>query len=134
VILADVNVLVYAARREAPRHQAARQALAGAVALCPHTVNGTLRILTHPAIWKPPLTMAEALTFVEALVLRPGNRWLAPGPRHWALFADLCRRHASQGNAVYDLHLAALAIEHGCPLVSADEDFRPIAGLRLQPL
>lgn len=33
-------------------------------------------------------------------------------------------------NLVADAHLAALAVEHGCELVSADADFARFPGLR----
>ncbi len=46
-----------------------------------------------------------------------------PGPRHGTLLADLIRRHQLRGNLISDAHLAALALEHGLTLVSADSDF-----------
>jgi predicted nucleic acid-binding protein len=39
------------------------------------------------------------------------------------------------GNLTSDAHLAALALEHGCTIASADNDFRRFAGVtHLNPL
>jgi predicted nucleic acid-binding protein len=46
-----------------------------------------------------------------------------PGPAHGTLLADLISRYQLRGNLISDAHLAALAIEHGLTLCSADSDF-----------
>jgi uncharacterized protein len=43
---------------------------------------------------------------------------------------DLLARLGVAGNLTSDAHLAALAIEHGATLYSADNDFSRFAGLR----
>ncbi|MEK7767726.1 MAG: PIN domain-containing protein, partial [bacterium] len=53
----------------------------------------------------------------------------SPGPRHWGLFMDLCRKADARGNLVPDAWLAALAIESGCELVTTDRDFARFPGL-----
>ena len=55
---------------------------------------------------------------------------ILPGPRHYALFLDLCRRSNARGKLTPDAYLAALAIEHGCEWVSYDRDFARFPGLR----
>jgi predicted nucleic acid-binding protein len=55
---------------------------------------------------------------------------VAPGPRHWGIFAGLCRSGGAQGNLVSDAYLAALAIESGSELVTADRGFARFPGLR----
>lgn len=47
----------------------------------------------------------------------------APTERHAEVLGDLVRRYHLQGNAIPDGHLAALAIEHGVEVCSADSDF-----------
>lgn len=54
---------------------------------------------------------------------------IAPGPRHWEIFARLCRESNAKGNLVADAYLAALAIEFGCEWVSTDGDYARFKGL-----
>ena len=57
-------------------------------------------------------------------------RPLTHGNASWAIFADLCRAAKARGKLVADAYHAALALEHGCELVTADGDFARFAGLR----
>lgn len=53
-----------------------------------------------------------------------------PGPRHWKLFTDLCRRAGAKGNLVPDAYLAALAIESGSEWITTDPDYARFPDLR----
>jgi len=53
-----------------------------------------------------------------------------PGPRHYDLFVEQCRRSNAKGKLVADAYHAALAIEHGCEWVSYDRDFARFDDLR----
>jgi uncharacterized protein len=136
VILADVNVLVYAFREESPRHAEYRDWLRGriaeeaAFALSELVLSGTLRVLTHPRVFTPPTPLGEALAFVEALRAQPNVVLVHPGPRHWDVFTRLCTAAGAKGNLVADAYLAALAIEHGCEWITTDRDFARFPGLR----
>lgn len=136
MIIPDVNVLVIAARDDAPRHQEYRawlmEALSAhrAVALSDFTVTGFVRVMTHPRIFNPPTPIAGALEFIEALRLHGSSLWIQAGAGHWQIFAKLCRSAEAKGNLVPDAWLAALAIEHGAELISADRDFARFPGLR----
>jgi len=77
-----------------------------------------------------PAPIESALAFAEALRGQPNALPLAPGPRHWGVFERLCRDAGVRGNLVPDAYLAALAIEHGAELVTADRDFERFPGLR----
>jgi len=55
---------------------------------------------------------------------------LIPGPRHWEIFARLCRKIGARGNRVPDAFLAALAIESGSEWMTADRGFARFPGLR----
>jgi len=46
-----------------------------------------------------------------------------PGPGHREILGGLIARHDVGGNLVTDAQLAALALEHGLVLCSADSDF-----------
>lgn len=46
------------------------------------------------------------------------------------VYARLCEQMETTGNLVPDAQLAALAVEHGTELISADTDFMRFPGLR----
>lgn len=133
-MLVDVNVLVAAHRADHPRHHAALATLDGpcrdGFAWCAHTWNGFLRLVTHPQIFRDPTPLATALATIDTWRRRPRSECLADTAASWDVFARLCRQHQASGNAFYDLHLAALAIAHGYPLLSSDQGFARLAELR----
>jgi uncharacterized protein len=132
--LPDVNVLIYAHREDAPEHEryaAWLQALAASdapFALSDVVLSGFLRIVTNPRIFEPATPMDTALAFCHRLVDWPRSSLITPGRRHWELFTGLCRE--IRGPLVSDAYIAALAIEHGCELVTTDGDFARFPGLR----
>ena len=72
--------------------------------------------------------METAVAFCQRLVDWPRAVLVAPTRRHWNIFIGLCA--SIQGPLVTDAYLAALAIEHGCELVTTDSDFARFQGLR----
>lgn len=136
MLLADVNVLVYAFRADAPDHAAYRAWLDGVVnsdaayGVADLVLSGFVRVVTHPRIFTPPAPIRSALAFVEVLREQPNCVPVAPGSRHWEIFARLCRTAGTRGNLVSDAYLAALAIESGCEWISTDRDYSRFPGLR----
>jgi hypothetical protein len=136
VILLDVNVLVYAHREETDRHADHRRWLEqtldapGGCAVSELVLSGCLRILTHPRVFDPPTPLPRALDFIDQLRSHERMTLLAPGPRHWSIFLDLCRRCSARGNLVADAYHAALAIETGSEWITTDRDFARFTGLR----
>ena len=136
MILLDVNVLVYAMREDAPNHveyaSLLRRLLQGpeSVGISDQVLSGAVRILTHRRIFRPPTPMRLALNFVEFVRSSPNVLPVSPGARHWQTFAELCRKTNAVGGLVTDAWFAALAIEQGCELLSADRDFARFPGLR----
>ncbi len=134
--LVDVNVFVYAFREDAPRHAEYRAWLQHLVdsheayAVADAALSGFLRVVTHPRVFHPPTPIEAALTFATALRDRPNAVPVAPGARHWGIFATLCREAGARGNLVPDAWLAALAIESGCELVTTDRDYARFPTLR----
>ena len=136
MLLPDVNVLVYAHRAEAPEHERYAESLTHLArgpelfALSELGASGFVRIVTNPKIWGDPTSTEDALLFVQRLRERSNARLLTHGPGSWEIFARVCREARARGNLVADAYHAALALEHGCELVTADADFARFAGLR----
>lgn len=136
MLLPDVNVLVYAHRVESPDHERYAQwlrMLAGGLepfGLSELGASGFVRIVTNPRIWDEPTALGDALEFIARLRSRSNARMLTHGSASWEIFARLCVGAKARGKLVADAYHAALAIEHGCELVTADADFARFAGLR----
>jgi hypothetical protein len=136
VILPDVNVLLYAFRDDSVDHARYRGWLDSVVngdeayGMSPQVLSSVVRIATHPRIYVAPARLEEVLCFARVLLEQPTCTVVQPGPRHYAIFEDLCRRAAATGNLVQDAWLAALAVESGCEWITTDGDFARFAGLR----
>jgi len=135
VILLDVNILVQAHREDAPRHREIKvwltERLAEPAGVCVSdlVLSGSLRVITHPRVFKIPTPLEKALDFIEDFRNRENVRILEPGARHWELFISLCRSSNARGNLVPDAYHAALAIEHGCEWITLDRGFSRFSGL-----
>lgn len=136
MILPDVNVLVYAYRREAEDHDAYATWLTTLVAgqdelaLVDHCLTGFLRIVTNPRIFADPAPTAEALTFVDRLRGARRGRPVTATPATWNVLAGhIAEDRGIRGNLVPDAYLAALAISHGCRLATADRGLARFSGL-----
>ena len=136
MILVDVNLLLYAANPHYAEHGVARawweSQLNGTepVGLTWQTLSSFIRIGTNPRIFRQPLARDIALQFVDEWVALPVVRVLEPASQHWQTFRKLILDVRPDPNLVTDAYLAAIAINHGCELVSADEDFSVFPGLR----
>jgi uncharacterized protein len=139
VILPDVNVLLYAFRRDSREHSRHREWLhsivngPSAYGISPQVLASLLRVSTHPRIFVMPSRLDEAIAFSRALMEPRHCQLVQPGVRHWSIFADLCLQAQATGNLVQDAWLAALAVEHGCEWITHDRDFARFPGLRWRP-
>ena len=137
MILCDVNVLLHAHKEGSSAHEVLRPWLLDALndedmpfGVSDLVLSSLVRIATNRRVFDRPSTLAEALAFAQ-VVRDAGNAVLIqPGPRHWDVFARLCRRVGASGNLVPDAYLAALAIENGCEWISTDRGFARFPGLR----
>ena len=141
MLLVDVNLLVYAVFKDSARHEAAREwldaTLSGteAVALPWVVLAGFIRISTNPRIMSVPLTLDQAIGYVDEWLGLSTVRVVGSTSAHQQVFARMLRAAGATGNLVSDAHLAALATEHGCYLASTDDDFQKFPGLHwLNPL
>jgi uncharacterized protein len=94
-------------------------------------LSGFTRVVTNPRVFAKPTPLEEAFAFCSTLRSRRNAVVVAPGPRHWSLFTDLCARANAKGNLVADAYLAALAIESGSTWATADRDYARFPGLAL---
>ena len=94
-----------------------------------------LRIVTNPRLFQQPEPMSEAWRQVDAW-LGVDVVWIPQATeRHGDVLGELLAAATVYGNLVPDAHLAALAIEHGLLLCSADGDFARFPDLRwMNPL
>lgn len=128
-MLVDANVLLYAVDSGAPQHDLAsawlRDALNGnrRVAIPWQTIGAFVRIVTHPRVSAHPLTGPAAWAYVEQWLDVP-VAWVPAATKRTArLLGELMNRYHLTANAIPDAQLAALALEHGLTVVSADHDF-----------
>lgn len=134
--LADVNLLLYAVDEASPRHEAARDWLeeslsaAETFAFSWSVLLAFIRLGTNARVFASPLEPGEALDLVDSWLQQPSTTVIHPTERHSALLRELLGPLGTAGNLTTDAHLAALAIEHGAELHSADADFGRFPRLR----
>jgi toxin-antitoxin system PIN domain toxin len=134
--LVDVNILVQAHRQDADQHAEAKDWLEAVlsepigIAVSELVLSGVVRIITHPKIFQEPTPLESAMAFIEHIHQLSNVHILSPGPRHWAIFLDLCRRGNAKGNLIPDAYHAALAVETGCEWVTLDRGFTRFPGLK----
>jgi toxin-antitoxin system PIN domain toxin len=135
-MLLDANLLLYAVHRGAEQHEAAAawltEQLNGPrrVAIPWQSLAAFVRISTHPRAYDRPLDGTTAWELVTAWLDAPVAWIPQPGPKYPRLLGELISTYDVRGNLVPDAMLAALAIEHGLTLYSADTDFARFRELR----
>ncbi len=136
MIVPDVNILIYAHRRDAAHHERYAAWLGVVVAgedelgLVEAALTGFLRIVTHPRVFAEPATSSEALAFVAALHGARYVRTLAATEATWRHFTDIAAADRQvRGNLVPDAWLAAMTRSHGGRLATADRGFARFPGL-----
>jgi len=134
LILPDVNVLVYAFRKDSARHVDYKKWLESIVngdsvfGLSPQVLGSVIRICTNPRVFVKPSGTEETIHFCDVL-LETNSRIIEPGPRHWDIFTELCIQEKITGNLVADAWFAATAIESGCEWITTDGDYARFKGL-----
>lgn len=131
MVVADTNVLVYAADSDSAHHAECRRWLeaqrngVGAWFITWSIAYEFLRVSTHPRVMRRPWRIAQAWQFVSALVASPGLSVLVATDRH----AEVASQVVSEiphlaGNLLHDAHTAILMREHGVrQICTRDTDF-----------
>jgi len=141
MLLIDANLLIYAVNSDSPQHDCAKSwlnetlssdTLVGLPWVC---LLAFLRITTRRGILARPLRVELALEFVDSWLRQPFVEPVRPGNGHWSIMRKLIRSSGTGGNLTSDAHVAALALERGATICSADHDFRRFPGVdHLNPL
>lgn len=135
-ILVDANLLLWAHHRQFPYHEPARAWLASTLSTVPAvgipwpSILAFVRLSTHARALERPLDITEALQVVTGWLDRDNVTTPVPTQRHITVFGEMAREGRASGNHSTEAHLAALAIEWGLVLVSADRDFARYPRLR----
>lgn len=138
MLLGDVNVYLYARRRESERHEEYRSWLEDRLGgpepfgVSEMVLSAFVRIVTNHRVYREPTSPEQALEFCQVILGAPAAVAVRPGPRHWDIFCSLCRSVRARANIVPDAYLAALAIEHGAILATLDRGFSRFPGLRAE--
>ena len=136
MIVPDANLLLYAYDKTSAHHTPAltwlESVLTGTelIGLPWQSVWAFLRVATNGRIYSHPLTMGKAIGIVQQWLDLENVRLLNPGEDHWRLLQRMLIEGQVSGPAATDAALAALTIEHGGVLYSADRDFARFPGLR----
>jgi hypothetical protein len=136
MIIPDVNVLLYAYDSDSPFHTRAaawwRKCLSGTepVGLPPVVVFGFLRIVTNGRVFQNPMTCAEAIQHVRSWLMQSVVQIIEARSNHVEQVCQLLETLGTAGNLVTDTQIAALAIEYGAVVHTADADFLRFPRLR----
>ncbi len=89
-----------------------------------------LRLATNRRIFEIPTPRPEAFAFIDATCAQPRHLTVGPGPRHLTLLRSLCDEADASGDLIADAVIAAVALEHGCQVVTLDRDFARFSSVR----
>ena len=136
MIVVDANLLVYSYNSGSAYHTQARvwleSTLSGidVVGLPWQAVSAFLRVMTNPKLPAERFSLSQAAQIVDLWLDHPNVKVLTPGDRYWTLFRRMVVEGRAAGPLVSDAEIAALTIEFGGVLHTADRDFARFPGLR----
>jgi toxin-antitoxin system PIN domain toxin len=138
VIAVDTNLLVYAHRKDAAFHDAARERVSelaegvAAWAIAWSCIHEFFAIVTHARIYNPPTPAPDAITQIEAWLESPTLVLLGENEGYWTVLRRTLESSKISGPRVHDARIASLCLAHGVSeLWSADRDFSRFNELRV---
>lgn len=136
MIIVDTNLLIYAGIGGSAHHERAKRWLdeqfdrETRIGLPWHSLLGFVRIASNARAHTRAAGVDEAWLHVRGW-LSVRNVWIpSPTERHADVVEDIFKSARIASQDIVDAHLAALAIEHGLILCSADRDFARYPALR----
>lgn len=136
MILVDANLLVYATNPSSTEHKRARtwldSRLGGEtrIGLPWESLLAFVRLATNRRLFPRAIAVGDAWRIVESWLGSEAAFVPVATARHAEILGPLLATRGLGPNDVPDAHLAALAIEHGLTLCSADAGFARFAALR----
>ena len=142
MIAVDTNLLVYAHREDSESHPVARSLVealrnqSAPWAIPWPCVHEFIAIVTHPSIYKPASSLAQAFGFLDAVSASPQLQLLSEGVGYFEKLRNISTAARLKGGRIHDARIAALCLHHGVrELWSADRDFWVFPQLKvLNPL
>lgn len=136
MIVIDANLLIYAYDTAAPLHEKSvawlEDALSGTdpMGLPWQSIAAFLRVMTNPKLRGRQYDRKEAAEIIEAWMAQPNVLILIPTDQHWPQFRRMILDGSASGPLISDAQIAALTVEYGGVLYTADRDFARFPGLR----
>ena len=134
MIVPDANLIIYASDSGSLFHERAREwwtaALNGDESVSWLVLVAYVRVMSSARIMKRPVAVGELLDEVERWLTAPHVQVLQPTARHPSALRSLLVPTGVGGDLVNDAHLAALAVEYGGIVHSADTDFARFPNVR----
>jgi uncharacterized protein len=128
-VLVDANVLLYSVDEDSSFYLRARDWMVAAlngpqrVGIPWMSLWAFIRIVTNPRALEHPLTPGAAWDYVQEWLDAPATWIPTPGRGHREILGSLLVQHDLRAGLVTDAVLAAICIEHGLTMISADSDF-----------
>jgi len=135
VTIVDANLLIYAWNEDSSQHQRAKawieERFSGSewIGIPWVTIWEFLRIMTNPRAFPLSPGGEAAFGIVRSWLELPNVVLIQPGPRHEELLRTLALGGQAIGPLMSDAVMAALTIEQGASLATADRDFSRFPGL-----
>jgi toxin-antitoxin system PIN domain toxin len=141
MIVPDANLLLYAYDESSPFHEPAKAwcevVMSGPspLTLLPAVVFGFVRIVTHPRVFKDPLSVSEAADHVRSWLAMRHVQLHEMLPEDVACALGLLEAAGTAGNLTSDAQIAAVALRLDAEVHTADLDFGRFPKVRfLNPL
>jgi toxin-antitoxin system PIN domain toxin len=138
MIAVDTNLLVYAHRRDALFHEAARESVRelaeglAAWAIAWSCIHEFFAIVTHARIYNPPTPVPDAIAQIEAWLESPTVVLLGESDGYWPVLRRTLVSSKVSGPRAHDARIASVCLAHGVSeLWSADRDFSRFNELRV---
>jgi len=136
VIVIDANLLIYSYDLDSAHHKKSHswleEALSGVepVGLPWQSVSAFLRVITNRRLSGMRVSLQQAVQVVDEWLQQPNVQILVPADQHWSVLRQMILEGQASGPLVSDAEIAAITIEHGAVLHTADRDFARFPGLR----